>query len=218
MKPQPNLRWSFPLALSGSVLLAVFVGCANKDAQLAEAHTQNRELRQQLRQSQQTTETQQDTIDSQAEQIRNLSELGPERLDMLFKVQRIKLGRYSGGTNLDGLPGDDGVRVYIIPQDDVGRTVTAAGSIEVNVFDLAEKSEPLLMSYSFSPEKAKQHWQAGGLANHYNITCPWKDALPSSNEITLSVKFVDYLTGQAFTATKQCRIRLPNSNQQLPVE
>ena len=213
MKPQPNFRWSFTLALGGSILLAVFVGCANRDAQLAEALTQNHELRQQLRQSQQTSETQQDTIDTQAEQIKNLSELGPQRLDMLFKVQRIKLGRYSGGTNLDESPGDDGVRVYIIPQDDAGRTVTAAGSIEVNVFDLAEKDTPLLMSYSFSPAQAKQRWHAGGLANHYNITCPWKDALPSGNEITIRVKFIDYLTGQSFTATKQCQIRPPGPNQ-----
>ena len=218
MKPQPNFRWCFPFALCGSVLLAVFVGCANKDAQLAEAQTQNLQLRQQLRQSQQTAETQQDTIDRQAEQITNLSELGPQRLDMLFKVQRIKLGRYSGGTNLDEKPGDDGVRVYIIPQDDADRTVTAAGSIEVNVFDLVEKSEPLLMSYSFSPEKAKQYWHAGGLANHYNITCPWKDSLPSGNEITIRVKFVDYLTGQTHTATKQCAIRPPGSNQNVEAE
>ncbi|NIA07832.1 MAG: hypothetical protein GWP14_09420 [Actinobacteria bacterium] len=209
MKPQPNSRWSFLLALGGSVLLVVFVGCANKGAQLTEAQRQNLELRQQLRQSQQTIETQQDTIRRQAEQIDNLSELGPERLDVLFKVQRIKLGRYSGGTNLDEKPGDDGIRVYITPQDEAGRTVTAAGSIEVNVFDLAKTSEPLLMSYSFSPEQARQYWQAGGLANHYNITCPWKDTLPSSNEITIRVKFIDYLTGQSFTATKQCRIRPP---------
>jgi hypothetical protein len=218
MKPQPIFRWSLPLWLSNLVLLVAFVGCANKDALLAEAQTQNSELRQQLRQSQQTTEAQQDTIDRQAEQIRNLSELGPARLDMLFKVQRIKLSRYSGGANLDENPGDDGVRVYIIPQDDAGRTVTAAGSIEVNVFDLAEKDAPLLMSYSFSPAQAKQHWHAGGLANHYNITCPWKDALPSANEITIRVKFIDYLTGQSFTATKQCPIRPPGPTQQLSVE
>ncbi len=96
--------------------------------------------------------------------------------------------------------------------------LSGAGSIEVDVFDLADKSQPLLMSYSFSPAQARQYWRAGGLANHYNITCPWKDALPSGNEITVRVKFIDYLTGQSFTATKQCRIRLPGSNQQIPVE
>ena len=217
MKPQPNPRWPRLLWLSGS-LLAVFIGCANKDTQLLEAHNKNRQLRHQLRQSEQTIETQQDTINQQAEQITSLSELGPERLDVLFRVARIKLGRYSGGTNLDDTPGDDGVRVYIIPQDDAGQTVTAAGSIEVDVFDLADKDELLLMSCSFSPAQAKQHWHAGALANHYQLTCPWKDALPSGSEITIRVKFTDYLTGQTFTATKQCQIRPPGSNQQLPME
>ena len=218
MRPRQNPRWSFLLWLISAIPLAIFAGCANKDAKLLEAQTQNRQLRQQLRQSQEIIETQQDTISRQTEQIDNLTNLGPGRLDVLFTVDRIKLGRYTGGTNLDEVPGDDGVRVYIIPQDDAGRTVTAAGSIEVNVFDLAHTTEPLLMSYSFSPPQARQHWHGGGLANHYDITCPWKDTLPSGNEITIRVKFVDYLTGQAFTATKECRIRPAAPNQHQPTE
>ena len=206
------LTWLSGLALLA--VLAVLVGCANKDQQLLELQTQNSELRQQLRQSQQTIETQEDNIRRQTEQISNLSRLGPERLEVLFKVERIKLGRYSDGTNLDGKPGDDGLKVYIIPQDEAGRTVTAAGSIEIDVFDLADKSAPLLMNYSFSPAEAKKHWFSGGLANHYDITCPWKDTLPSGDEVTVRVKFTDYLTGQTFTATKQCHVSLPLAKQQ----
>ena len=206
------LTWPNGLALLA--VLAVLVGCANKDQQLLELQTRNRELRQQLRQSQQTIDTQEDAIRQQTEQINNLSGLGPERLEVLFKVESIKLGRYSGGTNLDGKPGDDGVRIYIIPQDETGRTVTAAGSIDVDVFDLADKNQPLLMSYSFSPAEAKKHWYSGGLANHYDITCPWKDTLPSGDEVTVRVKFIDYLTGQTFTATKQCHVSLPLAKQQ----
>lgn len=209
MTPRQDPRWHFLLLPISSILLIVSVGCTNKDARLLEAQDQNRQLSQQLRQSQQTIEAKQDQISRQSEQIENLTDLGPKRMDVLFTVDRIKLGRYSGGTSLDDMPGDDGVKVYIIPQDDAGRTVTAAGSIEVNVFDLAEKDAPLLMSYSFSAEKVRKHWHSGGLANHYAITCPWKDALPSGNEITIRVKFVDYLTGQTFTATKQCQIRPP---------
>ena len=221
MNPQPLCRWSIPAwprSLALLVSLTVLAGCANKDDQLLELQTQNRQLRRQLQQSEQTIDTQQDTIHRQTEQIDNLSKLGPERLELLFKVETIKLGRHSGGTKLDSQPGDDGIRVYIIPQDDAGRTVTAAGSIDIDVFDLADKSELLLMSYSFAPAEAKKHWRSGGLANHYSITCPWKDALPSSNEVTVRVKFVDYLTGQPFIATKQCPIRLPLANQQAPAE
>ena len=220
MKAQPLSCWSISTWPSGLVLLAVlsvFLGCANKDELLLEAQNRNRELRQQLRQSQQTVETQEDTIRRQSEQINNLSKLGTERLEVLFRVEKIKLGRYSGGAELDKNTGDDGIRVYITPQDEAGRTVTAAGSIEVNVFDLADKDESLLMSYSFSAIEAKKQWHGGGLANHYNITCPWKDKLPSGDEVTVRVKFIDYLTGQAFTATKQCRIHPAVTDQQQPV-
>ena len=214
MQHQPRPSRSLMSCPGGFVLLAVLTilaGCANKNEQLMELQTRNRELRQQLRLSEQTIDTQKDTIRRQTEQINNLSELGPERLQVLFKVERIKLGRYSGGTKLDDMPGDDGIRVYITPQDEAGRAVTAAGSINVGVFDLAEKSQPLLMSYSFSPAEAKKHWHSGGLANHYSITCPWKDALPSGDEVTVRVKFIDYLTGQTFTAIKQCRICPPGA-------
>ena len=216
MNPQPLCRWSIPAwprSLALLLSLTILAGCANKDEQLLELQTQNRQLRRQLRQSGQTIDAQQDTIHRQTEQIDNLSKIGPQRLELLFKVERIKLGRHSGGTKLDSQPGDDGIRVYIVPQDDAGRTVTAAGSIDIDVFDLADKRESLLMSYSFSPAEARKHWRSGGLANHYSITCPWKDAVPSGSEVTVRVKFVDYLTGQTFTATKQCPIRLPAANQ-----
>ena len=209
---------SWPGGFALLAVLTILAGCANKNEQIMELQARNRELRQQLRQSKQTIDSQENTIRRQNEQIDNLSELGSERLAVLFTVERIKLGRYSGGTKLDDMPGDDGIRVYITPQDEAGRSVTAAGSISVDVFDLAEKSQPLLMSYSFSPTEAKEHWYSGGLANHYSIICPWKDSLPAGDEVTVRVKFIDYLTGQTFTATKQCRISPPSANQHSPAE
>ncbi len=193
-------RW---VLVAGLVSLA---GCAAKTDEVLELQRENHQLQRQLRQARGTIEQQQETLGRKDEQISNLSKLGAKRLDMLFVVEKIKLSRYTGGFNLDKTGGDDGVRVYVIPQDQGGRTVTAAGSVQIDVFDLAQKEQSLLMSYSFTAAQAKEHWQSGALANHYSFTCPWKDKLPTGNEITIRVKFVDYLTGQSFTASKQCRI------------
>ena len=198
------------------LLLAALVGlagCAEKNDQLLQLETENRQLQRQLRQTQQKLAQNQNTLIQKDQQISELLKLGPKRLEVLFQVEKIKLGRYTGGTNLDEKPGHDGVRVYLIPQDHAGRTVTASGSIDIDVFDLALKDHPLLMSYSFTPAKAKEHWRSGSLANHYNITCPWKDTLPSGNELTIRVSFGDYLTGKTFTATKQCTISNPRPQQ-----
>ena len=210
-----------PMSLRGSILsaarmgtlllvvLGVLTACADNAEQLLQAQKQNQQLHSQLQQAEQTIADKQATIDRREEQISTLSGLGPERLNLLFAVEKIKLGRYTGGANLDDKPGQDGIRVYIIPQDAQGRTVTAAGRIEVEIFDLAQKDEFLLASYAFGPAEAKKLWESGALANHYHISCPWKESLPSADEVTVRVKFVAYLTGQTFTATKQCRIVLP---------
>ena len=200
------------------LLLAALVGlagCADKTDPLLQLKSENRQLQRQLSQTQQTLAEKQDTLSQRDQQISELLKLGPQRVEVLFQVDGIKLGRYTGGTNLDDKPGHDGVRVYLIPQDNAGRTVTASGSIDIDVFDLALKDQPLLMSYSFTPEQAKQQWRSGSLANHYSITCPWKDTVPSGNELTIRVSFGDHLTGQTFTATKQCTIRNPRAEQPL---
>ncbi len=196
--------------------LLSLVGCVAKTDEVLELQRDNRELHGQLRQAKETISAQHETLSRKDEQINSLSKLGPERLEVLFAVEKIKLSRYTGGFDPDKTGGDDGVRVYMIPQDEGGRTVTAAGSVEIDVFDLAQKEESLLMSYSFTAAQAKDHWQGGGLANHYSFTCLWKDALPTGNEITIRVKFIDYLTGRTFTATKQCPIRNPAPNQHHP--
>lgn len=196
-------RW---LVIGTLAVLMSLAGCAAKPDEVLELQRDQRQLQKQLRQAEGTIAQQQKTLGQKDEQINSLSALGPKRLEVLFAVEKIVLSRYTGGTNLDKKGDDDGVRVYLLPQDKDGRTITAVGSVEIDVFDLAQKEESLLMSYSFSAAKAKEQWQSGGLANHYSFTCPWKDREPEGDEITIHVKFIDYLSGRSFTATRQCRI------------
>ena len=194
------------LVLAGMVILA---GCGAKKEGVTELEGENLQLGRELRQAKETVAAQEDALREKDEQISNLLKLDPgQRLEALFVVDKIKLGRYTGGTNPDKKDGDDGVRVYVIPQDQAGRTVTAAGSVEIDVFDPGQKEDSLVMSYSFTAAQAKEHWQGGGLANHYSFICPWKKRRPIGNEITVHVKFVDYLTGRSFTANKQCKVQI----------
>ena len=195
--------------------LAILAGCGAKKEPLTQLEQENLQLARELRQAKQTINDQQEALKQKDEQIVTLSQLEPEQLKvlLLFAVDKIKLGRYTGRTNPDKKDGDDGVRVYLIPQDQASRTVTAAGSVEIDVFDLRQKEESLLMSYSFTAAQAKDHWQSGGLANHYSFMCPWKETQPIGNEIIVHVKFVDYLTGRTFTASKKCKLRTSRSSE-----
>jgi hypothetical protein len=196
-------RWLVLGTLAGLMSLA---GCAAETDQVLELQRDKLELQRKLRQTEGAIVQQQKILRQKDEQISTLSNLDQEQLKVLFTVEKIVLGRYSGGTNPDKKGGDDGVRVYLIPQDQSGRTVTAVGTVEISVFDLARKEKSLLMSYSFTAAKAKEHWQSSSLANHYSFTCLWKDRQPLGDEITIHVKFVDYLSRRSFRATKQCRI------------
>ena len=180
---------------------AVAIGC-NGPGSPAALQRQNDQLKENVRDLRKT-------IAGQAEQIRTLQALGDKRLEMLFRVTEIKLGRYTAGVDLDDAEGDDGVRVYVSPRDDDGHTLKAAGAIRIQLFDLAAKpKDSLLGAFDFPAEGIGEHFYSGFLANHYKFDCRWKNA-PAHDEITVRVVFTDYLTGKKFTAQKVVTIALP---------
>jgi len=149
-------------------------------------------------------------VAEQSEQIGSLQALGDKRLDKLFHVTRIELGRYTGGIDIDKRPGHDGVRVYVKPIDQHGSTLKAAGSVTVQIYDLALPAEKTLIgTYTWTVGQAAKMWKSGFVAYQYSLTCPWKTAPPKHRDLTVRVTFLDYLTGKTFTAQKLCKVNLP---------
>jgi len=152
----------------------------------------------------------QDTIGRQNDQIHTLQALGEKRLDLLFHVTSIELGRHSGGVDTDGLDGDDAVRVYLQPFDQDGNVIKAAGEGTVQLYDLAEPpKENLIGEYHWSVEELGKQW-AGGFfgSSQFTLTCPWQHGPPVHDQITVRVTFTDYLTGGVFTAQKVVTVHL----------
>ncbi len=142
-------------------------------------------------------------------QIASLQALGEKRLAKMFHVRRIKLGRYTGGVDLDDKRGHDGVRVYVEPVDQHGTTIKAAGSVAIELYDLAAKGDAkLLGAYRWSADEAAKAW-ASFVVYHYRFDCRWKGAPPKHADITVRVEFVDYLTGKRFTTQRACKVELP---------
>jgi len=145
-----------------------------------------------------------------ARQIETLQALGEKRLELLYHVQQIKLARHTGGVNLDDQPGDDGVRVYLRPVDQYGSVIKAAGSVKIELFDLAAETEAnRLSSCSWSVKEAGEHWSGGLLSPQYSFDCPWSAGPPEHEQIAVRVEFVDYLTGRIFSAQTVCEVKLP---------
>lgn len=148
---------------------------------------------------------------AQDKQIHNLLKFGDKRLDLLFHVTDIKLGKYTAGADMDEAPGHDGIRVYLTPIDRDGHAIKAAGVVKIQLFDLAaDPGGNLIGSFDYPVEKIAQHWHAGLMAYYYRFDCRWKKS-PKHSEITVRVEFTDYLMANTFTAQKVCKVRLPAS-------
>jgi len=142
-------------------------------------------------------------------QIRTLQGLGERRLENLFRVDRIRLGRYTGGYAEPGAQVDAGVRVYLKCIDTAGDTIKAAGDVTVQLFDLAGREPVRIGEYAFGVEDIEKHWYAGPLTYHYRFDCPWPDgAAPAHEEVTVRVVFVDYLTGGTFSVQRVVPVAL----------
>lgn len=149
---------------------------------------QNQELTQQLQQSTQRVEA--------------LQQLGPARTDLLPQAAAIRIGRHSSPVDTDGTGGEDAVRVLVQPLDAQGHTIKAAGSLLVELYDLAAPPEQnLLGRCEVSPQDLTQHWYSTFGSDHYSVECPL-DRPPQHPELTVRVQFTDLVNGNAFAQQK----------------
>ena len=143
--------------------------------------------------------------------IDTLLGIDPDRLKKLYHPTTLKLGPYTGGTDLDGQPGHDGVKVYLRPIDQRGDTLKVAGTVTIQLYDLAATDRKLVGQYEFDVDEVSKAFSGGFMAYHFTFTCPWKPAPPKNAGITIRAEFTDYLTGKKLTAQKVCKIDLPKN-------
>ena len=130
-----------------------------------------------------------------------LPSLPDERMGRLFTVTGIEFGRLTSGADLDpDKPGDDGPKVYFWPTDSDGDRLKAAGTVTIELFDLAADS-PRLGKWTFDVQQARSHWVSTTLLTGYVLPCPWQ-TVPTRGALRVRVVFADELTGRQFTADR----------------
>ena len=169
---------------------------ANMLLEIEQLRTRNEELCKQLSQ--------------RDEQILALQNLGDKRLDRLYTVRRISLASGTGGASTDDKPGDEAVKVNVAPIDQYGSVLKAAGSVKVQVFDLAAlQGKNLLAECDYDPNAAAKNWVSGLFSSYYAFTLPLPAEPPAHSELTVRVEFTEYLTGKTFTTQQVIKIALP---------
>lgn len=207
-------------AAASALLAALAGGCKVMPLEAWEKHVRELEgLRENSRALTEDNQKLRTQLADREKQIRTLQALGPKRLEKLYYVQSIRLGRYTSGVDLDDKPGDDAVKVLLEPMDQHADAIKAPGDALVQLYDLAEPpGKNLLGEYRWNVEQLAKTWAGGFLSYHYGLECPWKSTPPGHDEITVRVEFTEYLTGKKFTAQKVCKVNPPRAPSTKPAK
>jgi outer membrane murein-binding lipoprotein Lpp len=205
---------SFGSARFRPPLLAVLVGlgltgCGAPSAVNIELRKQNQTL--QAKVDQLTTQHDRDLAALAAAQRGHPTTraLDQQQLDQLFTTHGIKVGYLTGGDNPTAdQTTDSQLKVYVVPTDEQGTPIKAAGSFKVQAFDLQDPKKTVLGTWSFDQTQTRDLFFSQMGLYTYVLTCPWQ-SVPAHADITLRITFDDALTGREFVEQAQAKVRPP---------
>lgn len=190
------------------LLGALAAGCWTPGNSEVERHMQL--LRDEIARKDEIIQAQQTTISTLHQQLAQARAIKPEDLRKIFYPEKLVIDKLSGGYDVDGKPGDDGVVVYLQPVDAAGDVLKVAGEIRIQLYDLAAPpGRNLLGEYVIPVEQARDLWYGKLLTYHYAVRCPWLHGPPQNPEVTIRATFIDYLTQRVISAQRTCTVRLP---------
>jgi hypothetical protein len=134
------------------------------------------------------------------EQLKALSAIPNDKRINPYKLSSVQLARYSNFYDKN----DDGKRekliVYLQPLDQDGDVFKAAGTVDVQLWNLNNlNGQALLGEWKVEQPELHKLWFNGVVTTGYRLTF---DAPPSveplAEPLTIKITFTDYLTGEVF--------------------
>jgi len=201
---KPNAKCCTLYAIFAACLLILAAGCenANKKSPLAEQIQQLKQEKTELTRQIERSENENEQLQ---EQILVLSGLPEEaKAENLYRLQRIKVTRYTNFYDKDKDGEKEKLIVYIQPLDEEGDIVKATGTVDVQLWDLnKEADQALLGQWHITPDQLKKLWFATVITINYRLTFDVADKIENIQEpLTIKVTFTDYLTGKVFKEQK----------------
>jgi len=185
-------------------LMAAAVGCQEKNAapSWAERLVTLRQDKEQFARQLKTCHTENEQLKKQLQRLARLP--SDVKFENLNCVQTVEIGRYTGFYDKDNDDRKEKLIVYIQPIDPTGDIVKAAGSVQVQLWDLNKKAaNALLGQWRVEPEELKKLWFATLLTINYRLTFDVEALIEQIEEpVTVKIAFTDYLTGKVFTDQK----------------
>lgn len=191
------------LAFSGA-LLALVAGCQNPETtsdlrkKIITLNKENKKLSNQINQL--TTENRQ-----LKKQLDTLSAApDAQNPDTIYKIQSLNITDHTNIYDKDENGTKEKLIVYLQTIDSTGDVIKAAGSVEVQLWNLNKKSEGAhLATWDIQSEGLKKLYFDGLINTYYRLTFDVGDKIEKFEEpLTVKVSFTDYLTGRVFRQQK----------------
>jgi hypothetical protein len=198
------------LLLTASMALAGLSGCSKPNAANIELRKQNQDLRATIDSLTLERDAAQARIRAEESKTGTLQTLPEDRLAQLFTAHGLCFGRLTGGADLDpSKPGDEGIKVYVVPVDQDNEPIKAVGAFRAEAFDLADGGKKL-GEWKFTSEEMRKNWY-GALLHSYVLTLPWQKAVPKHSDVTLKMEFSDDLTQRVFEVQRVVQVNVPGA-------
>jgi len=185
-------------------LIVASGGCQseNRCSTLQQKLDSQRQESKRLRQKVEQLRTENEKLKGRLKVLSNLpSRLEPEQF---YNLKCIKLTSYTNFYDKDGDGRKEKLIVYLQPIDAFGDVIKAAGSVDVQLWDLNKpQSQALLGQWHVNPGQLQKLWFAALVKTNYRLAFDVGDKVAEFNKpLTVKVTFTDYSTGKVFQAQR----------------
>jgi hypothetical protein len=114
--------------------------------------------------------------------------ISPKPVDK--KITHLFLNPLTGGTDFDGQPGDDGLRIVVEPRNAGDQFVAEAGALSVVLLDPERQGEAARIArWDFDQSATRQALAASSPGRGMKLEVPWPAAAPAATRLKLFVRY-----------------------------
>ncbi len=126
-----------------------------------------------------------------------------------FRAVALRFGKFTGGINADGRPGDQRLKVVLEPLDAEGDVVKRAGSLDLEAVELVGGKPQTLAEWKWTREEFAKTWLSGLGLYAYVLKLDWPGGKPpASDRVLLRARFTT-LSGEVLSAEQEITLRRP---------
>lgn len=200
---RPFAARSLLAVLCSSAVIFSGLSCTGPSSANIELRKENQSLKDEIAALKSQQAADRATIAALQAEKGSVKRLEADQLDRLFTVAGLEVGRLTNGIDTDpSRPGDDAIRLQVVPRDVDGDPIKAAGTFLVEAFDLSSAEPRKIGQWTFDHASSRAAWTGKAMQYNYLFTCPLADR-PTGRDVTVKITYRDELTGREFTEQRQ---------------